>query len=476
MMVPRYPNVEMYIDGAWRSGETVPVTNPFDGAVIGSRAHATTRDLEDAVSAAVKGQRAWGQFTPARRESILAEAAGLLRVRADEIAPRITLDEGKTLAEARAEVIRAAETLEWDAHESRRLYGRVIPAAPGLQVSTSRHPVGVVAAFTPWNFPISTPSRKFGGALAAGCSVVMKGAEDAPSGACAMVQALVDAGVPDGAVNLVFGNPPSVAEFLVSHLDVRLVTLTGSLAVGRDLASLAGRHMKPAVMELGGHAPVIVAEDVDLQNFVTSLLAIKALNAGQVCISPTRVFVVGKAYDEVVPMLAAGAAGLVVGNGLAEGTQMGPLVNNRRREAVQALIDDAAGCGAEIVVGGQPKEGPGLLFPLTVLTDVPSQARVMSEEPFGPVLIVNQVSSVEEAVNRANEVRYGLAGYAFTNSARDVRLLTESLNVGNLGINHFGSSLPETPFGGVGDSGYGREGGVEGIESYTVVKTVMALT
>ena len=368
-----------------------------------------------------------------------------------------------------------ADIIEWDANEGRRVYGRVIPSEPGMRHTVLRQPIGPVAAFSPWNFPVSSPSRKVGGALSAGCSIILKASEETPGGAYQIARAFTDAGLPPGVLNLLFGNPADISEYLIPQPAVRLVTFTGSIPVGKRLAAMAGEHMKPAIMELGGHAPVIVCDDVDPLAAGAAAVIGKSRNAGQVCVSPTRWFVEEKIYEPFARAFAEKAASLKIGHGLDPANQMGPLANVRRVEAMAEFVADAKAKGGRVLSGGARLANRGYYFPLTVLADLPDDARVMREEPFGPIALVNPVKNVEEALAKANALPYGLAAYAFTNSARKAEQLAEGIEVGNLSINHYVASIAETPFGGVKDSGYGREGGVEGLTHYTIVKNVSHL-
>lgn len=470
-----YPDVEMLVGGKWIMADPRPVQDPCSGAVIGERAHATAAHIDEAVDAASSGMREWWDLGPAGRESVMVKAASLLRERVEQIARIITLEEGKTLREARGEILRAASYIEWDAHEGRRLYGRIVPSTDDYQLAVHRRPVGLVAGFSPWNFPIGSPTRKIGGALAAGCGVILKAAEDTPGAARQLVQAFVDAGIPDGALSLVFGDPPAISEQLLAHPDVRMITFTGSVAVGKHLAALAGAQMKPALMELGGHCPVFVSATADIRAAARSTAMVKAMNAGQVCVSPTRFFVEEAAFDAFAEEMATAAGAVRLGSGLDEATEMGPLINRRRLDSIAGLVDEARADGAEILAGGAQADRPGNFYPLTVLADVPENARIMREEPFGPVALLVRVKDVDQAIERANSVAYGLAGYAFTNSARDMQRLSSRLEVGNLAINHLMASDADLPFGGVKDSGLGREGGAEGPLNHTIVKTVSTL-
>ena len=407
---------------------------------------------------------------------MICRAADLMRDRQEEIAESITLEHGKPLVEARAEVARGAEFFEWDAGEAVRTYGRVIPSGPGVRITVHHQPIGPVAAFSPWNFPFSQPARKVAGALASGCSIVLKAAEETPAGALHIARAFHDAGLPPGVLNLVFGVPDEISRRLIADEAIRLVAFTGSTSVGRHLTGLASDHMTPVMMELGGHAPVIVCEDTDVDT-AAAVSAVRAMrNAGQVCTSPTRFYVHRDVHERFLEVLTGGVEGLAVGNGFASGTDMGPVANDRRLADVADLVADAVSVGGRLTAGGNRIGTTGYFLEPTVLADVPDEARIMHEEPFGPVAVVNQVASLDEAIARANSVPYGLASYGFTNRADYAERLVDGVEAGNLSINTLEASLPETPFGGVKSSGYGREGGTEGLLHYLVVKNVIHRT
>jgi succinate-semialdehyde dehydrogenase/glutarate-semialdehyde dehydrogenase len=446
--------------------------NPSTEAEIGRLPVATPADLDDALAAAESGFATWRHTSPRDRADLIRRAAALMRERQDEIAHSITLEHGKPFQQARLEVIRGSEFFEWDAGEATRTYGRVIPSAPGVKYIVHHQPIGPVAAFAPWNFPMSQPARKVAGALASGCSIILKASEETPAGAIHIAKAFEDAGLPAGVLNLVFGVPADISSHLIPDERIRLVAFTGSTSVGRHLTGLASQHMTPVLMELGGHAPVIVCEDTDVDAAAVSS-AIRAMrNAGQVCTSPTRFFVHEQIYDQFLTGITARSAATVVGDGLTDGVEMGPLANSRRLLAMQELVDDATAAGATVTTGGSRIGDVGYFFEPTVLADVPDHARIMQEEPFGPVAIVNPVSGLDEAIARANSVPYGLAAYGFTNRADYVDEMVERVEAGNVSINTLEASLPETPFGGMKSSGYGREGGTEGLHHYTVVKNV----
>ena len=468
-----YPDLNMYIGGEWRkAADDLPVLNPATEEEIGRLPHADIGDLDDALDAGEKGFEVWRHAAPAERARVLFDAARLMRERQEEIAQAITAEHGKPLTQARLEVIRGCEFFEWDAGEATRTYGRVIPSAPGVRYIVHHQPIGMVAAFSPWNFPMSQPCRKVAGAIAAGCSIILKAAEETPAGALHIARALHDAGLPPGVLNLVFGTPAQISEHFIKHEEVRLIAFTGSTAVGRHLTTLAAQHMTPVLMELGGHAPVIVCEDTDVEAAATSGAVRKMRNAGQVCTSPTRFFVHESIYDEYLKTFVRRASETIVGNGLYPDIEMGPLAHERRLEAMQTLVDDAVKNGAELMTGGSRLDGKGYFFAPTVLANVPDSALVMQEEPFGPVAIINPVASLDEGIEKANSVPYGLASYGYTNRADYADRLVEGLEAGNVSINTLEASLPETPFGGVKSSGYGREGGTEGLQNYMITKNV----
>jgi succinate-semialdehyde dehydrogenase/glutarate-semialdehyde dehydrogenase len=467
-----YPNIELYIDGRWKRADGQPVLNPADEAVLGTVPTATIADLDDAIAAAERGFAVWRKTAPAKRTQIILKAASLIRERVNEMAVAMTLEQGKPLDQARLEILRGCDIIEWDATEGLRMYGRVIPSEEGMRHTVLRQPIGPVAGFSPWNFPMSSPARKVAGALSSGCSIILKASEETPAGAVQLVRAFHDAGLPPGVLNLVFGNPAEISNHLIPQSSIRLITFTGSIPVGKTLAEMAGRHMKPAVMELGGHAPVIVCDDVDPVATAATSVAGKSRNAGQVCVAPTRFFVQESIYERFADSFAEKAAQLKIGNGLDPTTQLGPLANSRRIDAMEGLVADAKAKGAKVLAGGQRIGNRGYFFPLTVLADVPDDARAMREEPFGPLAPVNPVRDLDEAIEKANSLPYGLAAYAFTRSANNADRLASEIEAGNLAINHFVASVAETPFGGVKDSGYGREGGTEGLQCYTVAKNV----
>ncbi|QOF96444.1 NAD-dependent succinate-semialdehyde dehydrogenase [Novacetimonas hansenii] len=471
-----YRNTQLYIDGTWTDGtggRTIDVLNPATAQVIGHVAHAAPPDLRRALDAAARGFVTWGRMSPLERSGILRRAAALLRERSGDIAALMTMEQGKPVGEARTELLAAADVVDWMAEEGRRTYGRIVPArAPGIMQEVIRSPVGPVAAFCPWNFPVNQVARKVGAALAAGCSIIVKAAEETPASPAEFIRTLADAGVPAGVLGLVYGTPAEISQTLIADPIIRKVTFTGSTPVGKHLAALAGAHMKRATMELGGHAPVIISADADMDRAVSLLAGAKFRNAGQVCIAPTRFLVERPAYDTFVTRFAAAASALRVGDGLVEGTQMGPLANVRRVDMMETLVADAVGQGARIAAGGKRVGNTGYFFEPTVLADVTTGMRIMNDEPFGPVALMTPYDTLDAAVAEANRLNYGLASYAFTGSGRTAAILRDQVRAGMLTINHIGLGLPEIPFGGIGDSGYGSEGGTEALEAYLDTRLV----
>lgn len=468
-----YPDLHLYIDGQWRkTARSIAVVNPTTEEEIARLPHADYSDLDDALAAAAKGFAVWSQTPPIRRANVLLKAAAILRERQEEIATAITMEHGKPFKQAKLEVIRGCEFFEWDAGEAMRTYGRVIPSGPGVRYVVHHQPIGTVAGFSPWNFPMSQPCRKVSGAIASGCSIILKAAEETPAGALHIARALHDAGLPPGVLNLVFGTPAEISEHLIKQDQVRLIAFTGSTAVGRQLTTLAAQSMTPVLMELGGHAPVIVCEDADVKAAAISGAIRKMRNAGQVCTSPTRFFVHESIFDEYTQAFVQRAAATVVGDGFDANVEMGPLANDRRIAALTDMVDDALAVGAELRTGGHRCGDKGYFFEPTVLANVPDNARVMQEEPFGPLAIINPVASLDQAIEQANSVPYGLAAYGFTNRADYVDRMVDGVEAGNLSINTLEASLPETPFGGVKSSGYGREGGTEGLHNYMITKNL----
>ncbi len=475
-----YPDVQLLINNQWRAARgdaTLAVHNPATGAVIGSVARASSADLDDALAAAAKGFDVWRNTPAFERSKLMRAAAQLLRERTDAIAHLMTLEQGKPLAESRAEIMMACDIIEWFAEEGRRVYGRLVPPrAMNVQQMVLKEPVGPVAAFTPWNFPINQVVRKMCGALATGCSIIVKAAEETPASPAELVRAFVDAGLPAGVVSLVYGDPAEISNYLIPHPVIRKITFTGSTPVGKQLAALAGAHMKRATMELGGHAPVIVAADANIAHAVKMIAGAKFRNAGQVCISPTRFLVEEAVREEFVAGFLAYMQTLKVGSGLEAGSTMGPLANPRRLVAMQQITEDAVARGATLAMGGERIGSQGNFFAPTLLLDAPLDSSVFNHEPFGPMAAVRSVRNIDEAITEANRLPFGLSAYAFTSSIKTAHQLSARVQTGMLWINQPAAPWAELPFGGVKDSGYGSEGGPEALEAYLVTKTVAMMS
>ena len=471
-----HAELRLFIGGEWLSAagrKTSPVINPATEEVIGHLPHATKADLDRALAEAEKGFKLWRAVFPDARGKILKRAAELMRERAEEIARIATTESGKSIHETRIEVQMSANIFEWFAEEGRRAYGRVLPQrTPGTRLAIVKEPVGPVAAFAPWNFPIGNPARKIGAALGAGCSCILKPAEETPASGLAVARCLVDAGLPAGVLSIVYGVPAEISEHLLASPIIRKVSFTGSIPVGKHLMKLAAEGMKRTTMELGGHAPVLVFDDVDVEKVLDACVVAKYRNAGQVCVSPTRFYVHEKIYNRFVEGFAARAKALPVGDGINEKNKMGPLVHARRLAAIESLIEDAKNSGARVQAGGTRLKSPGYFYAPTVLSDVPNKARIMNEEPFGPVALINSFSDYDSVIREANRLPYGLAAFAFTNSAHRAKLVGEQLEAGMVGVNTFQISVPESPFGGVKESGHGSEEGIEGLEACLVTKFI----
>ena len=471
-----YPNLELYIDGQWLNGDGragEDVINPATEKPLARLPHASTADLDRALDAAKKGFAVWRATSPYERAKIMRKAADLMRERHDAISKTLVQEQGKAYPEARAEVRTSADIIEWYAEEGRRAYGRIVPGpGKGLRQIVVQEPVGIVAAFTPWNFPTLTPARKIGGALAAGCSLILKASEETPGACLEMVRCFADAGLPAGVLNLVFGVPANISEHLIAKQDVRKISFTGSIPVGKHLAGLAAKGMKRATMELGGHSPVVVFADADPEKSADTIAAYKYRNAGQVCISPTRFYVQEPVYSRFLARFTEYAKSLKLGDGLEKGVTMGPLANARRIDAMDKFVNDAKDRGGKIVTGGTRRGNQGYFYEPTVITDLPDDSMLMTQEPFGPLAPVVTFKTFDEVVERANSLPFGLAAYAFTGSAQTANLIGDALQSGMVGVNSINISTPETPFGGVKESGYGSEGGIEGLQAYLNTKFI----
>jgi len=471
-----YQKLSLYINGEFIEADgrqTQDVINPANRQVLGQLPHATEADLEEALQAADKAFQSWRKTSPMERAAILKKVGQLTRERAADVGRNMTLDMGKPLAEAIGELMTCSEHCEWHAEECRRIYGRVItPRNPNVRQLVLREPIGVCVAFTPWNFPYNQAIRKITAAIGAGCTIVLKGPEDAPSAVMAIAQMFHDAGLPPGVLNIVWGDPPKVSDYLIKSPITRKVSFTGSVPVGKHLAALAGQHMKRVTMELGGHSPVLVFDDADVEKAAKMLAKFKVRNAGQVCVSPTRFYVQKGAYDKFLATFTDVMRNTKVGDGLADGVEMGPLAHERRVPTMTTFVEDAVNRGGEVLVGGNPGDTNGYFFEPTVIIGLPEDSMLMTQEPFGPIAPVVSFDDPEEVIRKANSLPFGLSSYVFTNSLQTATKVSNAIEAGMVNINHFGSALPETPFGGIKESGIGSEGGTETFDGYLVTKFV----
>lgn len=465
-----------FIAGAFRQGagaERFTVINPSNGQPLGDYAYATPEEVQAAIDAASTALRSWSRTPAYERSTLLRRVAALMRERGDTIATQIASELGKPFGEAQKEVVTAAEMFEWAAEEARRIYGRTIPArAAGITQTMALEPIGVVAAFAGWNAPAITPSRKISGALAAGCTIVIKPSEETAGVALHIARAVQDAGVPDGVVNLVFGEPGAIADQLCASPQVHMVTFTGATAIGKQIGAKAALTMKRATLELGGHAPVIVCDDADADRVASAAVATKYRNAGQVCTSPTRFLVQAGVFDAFLGRFVQAAQALKVGDPFDAATQMGPLKNQRRLQSIDRLVQDARGRGLAIATGGERIGTEGFFYRPTVIVRPSLDCDAANIEPFGPVALISPFGDLDEAIAEANRLPFGLASYAFTNDVQRAHRLAGEIDSGVVCINEWQASLPETPFGGHKDSGLGSEGGVEGLMEFLRVKCV----
>jgi succinate-semialdehyde dehydrogenase/glutarate-semialdehyde dehydrogenase len=470
-----YGKLELYIGGQWLNGDGrkgEDVINPATEKPLGHLPHASKADLDHALEAAIKGFKQWRATAAYDRAKIMRKAADLMRERHDAISKILVLEQGKVYAEARAEVITSADIIEWYAEEGRRSYGRIVPGRGKVRQLVIQEPVGVVAAFTPWNFPVLTPARKVGGALAAGCSLILKASEETPGACVEIVRCFADAGLPAGVLNLVFGVPSEVSEHLLAKDAVRKISFTGSIPVGKHLAALAAKTMKRTTMELGGHSPVVVFGDADPEKAADTIAAFKYRNSGQVCISPTRFYVQEDVFKKFLARFTEYANGIKLGDGLEKGITMGPMANARRIDTMESFVADAKSRGGKIATGGKRRGNQGFYYEPTVITDVPDDSKVMTQEPFGPLAPVVTFKTFDEVVERANSLPFGLAAYAFTSSNSTAAAIGDAIESGMVGVNSIAVSTPETPFGGVKESGHGSEGGIEGLGAYLSTKFI----
>ena len=467
-------DLKLFIDGVWKTGEgrdCHDVINPVDAQPIAALPYATKADLDEALAASERAWPEWRAMDVEKRGAILHKAAALIRERADHIAATMTQEQGKPLNEAKLETLASAQLFDWYAEDAKRDYGRTLVRPAGQVSRVIRQPVGPVATFTPWNFPLYLLAKKVSAALATGCTVISRPPHETPGVGTEMFRALADAGIPNGVAQLVHGDSGLVSEMLIASRVIRKVSFTGSTNVGKHLMRLCADSMTRVTMELGGHAPVLIFDDCDLEKTLDMVVPQKFRNAGQVCVSPTRFYVQSGIYDAFIKGFAERTQKVKVGNGLEADTRMGPLANSRRPDAVGALIEDARAKGARVLAGGE-KGDAGFFFQPTLLADVPNTADIMNDEPFGPVAVTRAFDTFEEAIEQANRLPFGLAAFAFTENGRRANLIGDLVESGMVGINTFAISVADAPFGGVKDSGFGSEGGKEGLESYQVVKAI----
>jgi succinate-semialdehyde dehydrogenase/glutarate-semialdehyde dehydrogenase len=471
-----YEELGLFINGKIITADnrhTQPIFNPATGEVLAYLPHASIKDLDDALEAAYLAFQSWKNSSPLVRSSILRKVAQLTRDQSRDISYNLTLDQGKPLSESLSEVVSCADHADWHAEECRRIYGRVItPRQPDIRQLVIREPVGVCVAFTPWNFPFNQAIRKITAAIAAGCTIILKGPEDSPSAVMAIARLFQEAGLPHGVLNIVWGNPSQISDHLIRSPITRKVSFTGSVQVGKQLASLAGSHMKRVTMELGGHSPVLIFDDADVERAAKMLARFKIRNAGQVCISPTRFYVQKNVYDKFLTVFVETLSKIKVGNGLDTSVDMGPLAHERRVEMMGRFVENARKVGGSVVLGGDAIAGKGFFFSPTVITNLPDHAMLMQEEPFGPIAPIVPFDNTDEVIKRANSLAFGLASYVFTNNLKTATHVSNALEAGMVNINHFGSALPETPFGGIKDSGIGSEGGLETFDGYLTTKFI----
>src|SRR3954465_6702227 len=480
-------DLKLFIDGAWKSGEgrdAHAVVNPVDAKPIAEVPYATKADLDEALAASERAWPEWRSTDVEKRGAILHKAAALLRDRVELVAATMTQEQGKVLAESKAETLASAQLFDWYAEDAKRDYGRTLVRPAGQLSRVIRQPVGPTATFTPWNFPLYLLAKKVSAALAAGCTVISRPPHETPGVGTEMFRALADAGIPAGVAQLVHGDASLISETLIASRVIRKVSFTGSTGVGKHLMRLCADSMTRVTMELGGHAPVLIFDDCDLEKTLDMVVPQKFRNAGQVCVSPTRFYVQSGIYDAFIKGFAERTQKVKVGNGLEEGVKMGPLANKRRPDAIDALVQDAKANGARralgqdakakgarVMAGGERGHG-GFFFQPTLLADVPNEAEIMNEEPFGPVAVSRAFDTFEEVIEQATRLPYGLAAFAFTENGRRANLIGDLVESGMVGINTFAISVADAPFGGVKDSGFGSEGGKEGLESYQVVKAI----
>ncbi|RLA21484.1 MAG: NAD-dependent succinate-semialdehyde dehydrogenase [Gammaproteobacteria bacterium] len=475
MQNPDYAVPALYINGEWitetaRKGE---VWNPATEEVLASFPFADSELIDRALASSAAGFEVWRKTSYEERVDIMHRAANIIRENAEQTARHMTLELGKPLVDSKAEVENCATLLEWFANAAADHNDRTLPEMAGFADRTVRkEPIGPVAAFASWNFPASLATRKMAAAIAVGCSVIVKPAKETPASFMAVVHALDEAGLPKGVLNLLMGDSSEISRKLIESPIIRKISFTGSTPVGQGLAAMAGQQAKPCVMELGGHAPVLIFKDAAIEKVIALSVTTKSRNAGQVCISPTRFFIEEEVFDQFSEGFAKAFGALRVGDGMDTETQMGPLAHSRRVSDVDALVQDAIEQGARLLTGGKALDRPGNFYAPTVLADVPDCARIMQEEPFGPIAIMNRFNGYDDAIEKANNTDFALASYAFTGSQETADNLATDLDSGKVGINGYPVVFLDSPLGGRRMSGYGSEGGYEGLDAYRIVKFV----
>lgn len=470
-----YQNLGNFIDGKWSNNtkEKINVVNPCNEELLGTIPSSKEKELDQALQSAKKAMESWRKTSPWERSKIIKKIADNIRENIDTIANTMTLETGKPLAESRGETMASAEQFDWFAEETKRIYGQLIASrSSDVRLQVRYEPVGVVAAFCAWNFPILLPARKVAASIAAGCSVILKPASETPGTCMHMVEACKKAGLPNGVVNFVTGKSSFISKYLLASPIIKKVSLTGSVEVGKQILKLAAEGIKKVSMELGGHAPVLIFDDANIDEAAVTCSNFKFRNAGQVCISPTRFFVQENSYEKFCEIFTKNTKGLKLGNGLDQDTNVGPLANKRGLEHIIDLVEDAKVKGAKVLTGGSQskKFNKGFFYEPTVLNNVSSKADIMTIEPFGPVAPIIKFKDPNDAYEIANNTNFGLAGYVFTSSLQNAHIASEKLEVGMVGVNDMMLASAEIPFGGVKESGFGREGGSLGIFDYLVPK------
>jgi succinate-semialdehyde dehydrogenase/glutarate-semialdehyde dehydrogenase len=471
-----YEKLELLINGKWKMGsenKAEPVINPATNEVIGDLPHASKKDLDEALESNLEAFKLWKKESPLNRQKIIENACRNLESKFDQVATNLTIEMGKPIAEAKGELAVGLDVLRWYGEEGKRAYGRIVPSRmSNMSQTVIKEPIGPVIAFVAWNFPVMNVVRKIGGALAAGCTITIKPSEETPGTAIAIGRAFMDAGLPPGVLNIVFGVPSEVSEHLCGSKIPRKLSFTGSIPVGKHLQKLAADNMIRCTMELGGHSPLMVFDDTDIDMAAKISVAGKFRNAGQVCVSPTRFLVQDTVKEQFIKAVINETNKIKVGNGLDDGINMGPLIAERRIDIMKDFVNDAVENGANIEMGGNRMNLEGSFFAPTILTNVSDNTKIMNEEPFGPLLPIDTFNSVDEVIDRANRLDFGLASYAFSNDPKIVSFLKSEIQAGLLAVNSTVVSTPETPFGGIKQSGYGSEGGIEGLDAFLVTRFI----